>query len=452
MRTLYVCLIAFIWTSLAPAQESYLLKPDLAPGDSWSASVKLQLGGERIKKRAGDTVKEPISVLGKLQYEEQIVRWIADSSEPVSSVRYYDLAAAKVEVEQESQIRQLPESSRVVFTEILGQQSFLSSNKKPLTRNHFDLVNTMPNTLAIQRLLPGRALVEGESWEHHEHTMGPLLGLDYVAVCEVSSVVIGMENNHVQLRMAGTVHGTIDGAPTEMELRGAYLFHLDQKRISKFNLAIKEKRTASDVIPGMDVVAKATIVMSPVSAAPKITKTYLDQFEKNSGLLHGGFLYEANQKGYRFHHDRNWYVTYEHLELSTLSYQQDGEQIASCDISTLPARSEGRFTPLEEFEIDVRNSLGDKLQHIVASTEWQTPQGYECLGVVAQGLVEDVPMEWRYYLVSSPNLPRVSISLTVEQENLKQFNDADRLLIDSLELFPKQKPATARKKTSGFSR
>ena len=66
-------------------------------------------------------------------------------------------------------------------------------------------------------------------------------------------------------RLAGTVHGTIDGAPTEIELRGAYLFHLDRQRITKFNLAVREKRTASVVVPGLDIVAQVKMTIFPAA-------------------------------------------------------------------------------------------------------------------------------------------------------------------------------------------
>ena len=85
--------------------------------------------------------------------------------------------------------------------------------------------------------------------------------MDHIAVCEVRSVVTGESHNQVRIRMAGTVHGTIDGAPTEIDLRGAYLFHLDRRRITKFNLAIKEKRTANEVVPGLDIVAQVKLTI-----------------------------------------------------------------------------------------------------------------------------------------------------------------------------------------------
>ena len=90
--------------------------------------------------------------------------------------------------------------------------------------------------------------------------------------------------------------------------------------------------------------------------------------------------------------------------------------------------------------------LGEHLQTVSASTTWKTRQGHECLGVVAQGEIEGVPIEWRSYLISSPDLPRVSVSFTIEQSQLDQFDDADRQIVDSMELL--QSATSTAKKSS----
>jgi hypothetical protein len=64
--------------------------------------------------------------------------------------------------------------------------------------------------------------------------------------------------------------------------------------------------------------------------------------------------------------------------------------------------------------------------------------------------VEEVPIEWRYYLISAPDLPRLSIAVTLKQSVLQQFNDADRQIVDSLELL--SKPETAAKRTKQAKR
>lgn len=449
----------------AAEPTTYLLQADLSAGDVSEVVVTLEVGGESLYGEAGGIEKEPLSVSGEFRYTEQLLKWSDEMAGSSRSLRHYRSATAKIQKEQagvqptlsESASGSASESTPMVVAEIRAGKTGLNGAAGPLTRGQYDLINLPGNTLALNHLLPGRALKEGESWDHDAATIGALLGMDHVAVCEVRSVVTGDQNNQVQIRMAGTVHGTIDGAPTEMHLRGAYLFHLRAKRITKLNLAIQEKRTGSPIVPGLDVVAKVSISVKPSEAPSEAMKGMLaelgdqqDASEPLSEPLSEILRYEAAEQGFRFLHDRCWYVTAEQRDQVSLGCLQKGDLTARCSITTLPARSEGRATSLEQYERDVRTSVGEPLETVVASTQWTTAEGHACLGVVAHGSVKGVPLEWRYYLVSAPGLPRVSLSVTVEQSRVEQFGDTDRQIVDSLELL--QKAETASKGTEKVAR
>jgi len=459
MRFLSSCLLLFVAVctpSFATEEAKYLLAAELADGDATEVKVTLEVGGDKliIDEASGAVKKSPLTVAAELQYVEQLLAWSSsssesDSSEVTRSWREYQSATAKIQVEEEGGIeRELPRAKRLIVAEIRDGLVVLNGAKMPLTRDQFDLVNVVGNSLLLNRLLPGREVAEGDGWDHDASTIGPLLGMDHVAVCEVRSIVTGSEHRQVQIRLAGTVHGTIDGAPTEIELRGAYLFHEQYKRVTKFNLAIKEARTASPIVPGLDIVAKVSLTISPVKTAQ--TTNITARARDTSKPLATALSYEAPQRGYRFLHGRAWYIMSEQSDLVSLRSLQDGNQTSHCNVTTLPARSAGRETTLEQFERDVRQSLGDNLETVTASTRWITEQGHNCLGVVAQGKVEDVPIEWRYYLVASPDLPRISIAVTMKQSIVEQFNNADRQIVDSLELFAT--PATAQKQAKQTKR
>lgn len=439
MRSLLSCfviLISTVTTCVAAEKPTYLLAPELAEGDTSSVKVTLEVGGDMLLTEEKVERELPLTVTGELAYLEQLICWSPETNELARSVRKYQTANAKIQIDQGGIVRDLPTEKTSVAAELRDGKAHLACINAPLTRDQFDLVNVVGNSLALNRLLPGSKLSEGESWKHDNQSIGALLGMDNVAVCEVTSVITGCVNRQVQIRMAGTVHGTIDGAPTEMELRAAYLFHEKLKRVTKFNLAIKEKRTKSQVVPGLDVVAKVSVTVAPTTDKLGIDD---EQLSDTTKPLSAVLSYEAPQRGYSFLHDAAWYVIAEQSDRVSLRSLQNGNQTSHCSLSTLPARSEGRETSLEEFERDVRKSLGEHLNTVSASTNWITEQGHQCLGVVAEGEIEGVPIEWRSYLISSPDLPRVSLSVTIEQSQVEQFNDADRQIVDSLEL---AQPAT----------
>jgi hypothetical protein len=61
--------------------------------------------------------------------------------------------------------------------------------------------------------------------------------------------------------------------------------------------------------------------------------------------------------------------------------------------------------------------------------------------VVARGNVDQVPVEWHYYLVARENGHRMSAAVTIEGPMVARMTDIDRQLIHGLELFPPQPAA-----------
>ncbi len=439
------------------ATPKYLLKAELAPGDTAHVTVKLEVGGELIMPTENATTEEkgekklPTRVRGNLDYREQLVAWSPDPNAVSRSIRDYKTAKATFDVDDQTTERILADDQQLMFAEVRNGLSNLTGAKNKLTREQLDLVNIVANTLALDRLLPGQELAEGDTWKHDAATLAALLCMDHVAVCEVTSIVTAESERQVQIRMAGTVHGTIDGTPTEMELRAAYLFHLDKKRITRFNFAIKEARKSSGIVPGLDVVAKAFVEIDPEQKPLTVSPAIKKFAERTSEPLTRTLIYESPKQDFRFEYDASWYITAEERDLYSFRYLYDHELAAHCNLSVLAPRSAGRHTPLDEFERDVRQSLGDKLESVSAATEWQTKRGYNCLGVIAEGKVNDVSIQWRNYLVSTDNAPRLSLAVTLEKERSDAFADAERQIIDSIELVPMTTSATA-SKAQGISR
>jgi hypothetical protein len=100
----------------------------------------------------------------------------------------------------------------------------------------------------------------------------------------------------------------------------------------------------------------------------------------------------------------------------------------------MPARPADKPMTLQEFEANVVKSLGDKMDKVEAATEWANEAGHQCLGVIATGAVEEVPMQWRYYMVAAEGKRPATISVTAERGLLERFNDADRGIVESMVL------------------
>jgi hypothetical protein len=448
--SLAVVLTLFLGAALHAADEAeptaYDLTARLRPGDAAEVIATLEVGGDLLVPAAeGEPTKVPLSVAAKLNYTEQLLAWSTAPAEAARSLRRYSAAQATIKTDKTGVERSLPAERGTVVAELADVGCAIGGIDGPLTRGEFDLLDVVGNTLALDRLLPGTTLHEGDGWDHDPATIGALLGMDHVAVCEVRSVITGEENRQVQIRLAGTVQGTVDGAATEMELRAAYLYHLDRGRITKCNLAVKEHRKPGEVGPGLDVVAKLSVSTAPASpesppfdeaAIKRATDMTLSQLRQ--------LLVDAPQRGYRFRHDQSWFATAEQRELMSLRLLDGGELLAHCNVMTAPPRPQDKPQTLAEFEKEVSTALGDKVGKVIAATEWTTPAGNRCLGVIVDGEVNEVEAEWRYYNLSAPGMQQATVSVTVERNLLERFADADRPLVDSLELVaPPAKTAAA---------
>jgi hypothetical protein len=144
--------------------------------------------------------------------------------------------------------------------------------------------------------------------------------------------------------------------------------------------------------------------------------------------------------GMRFLHGREWFVTSEQRERVILRHVADGELTAQCQIAVLPQLPDGQTMTVDQFEKDVRFALGKRLEQIVAANQWRTDSGLACTRIVAAGKIEELPIEWRYYLLVGEDGRRVAATVTVEGALVERLNNAEREIVESLVLPPENTP------------
>lgn len=434
------CAALLMWAqgSTLAKPQAFDLTPRLRSGDAVRAAISLKVGGELLITDAeGRAAKLPMSVAAQLTYDEQLLAWVRDEPWHARSLRRYAEASAAIKVDDAGVERGLSEGSKLIAAAYQQGRFAINGLDEPLDRDQLDLVRAPADTLTLDRLLPSRRVAQGERWEHPAEVIAALLGLDHVAMCDVRSSVLGVEHGQVKLKLEGKATGSVDGAATEIELQAAYLYHIERGRITKFNLALKERRKPGQVTPGLDVIAKLSLTVKPIN--PSATLFAEDEVERAGQVSMAEMrqlAFSSPRRGCRFRHADDWYLTAVQPDLLSLRLLQEGDMLAHCNVRTLPVRiaTDQASVSLAEFEADIRRSLGKKLREVASATEWESPAGNLCLGVFVDGQVDHVPMQWRYYLISKPGKPQISVSVSVEKSQLGAFADADRILVDSLEL------------------
>ena len=435
--------------SAVRAAEPIDLSANPAQSDLTRVSIELEAGGHSLVRAQADgkdadvEQKLPMSVSAKLEYEEVRLAPAAGAVKngTLLAVRHYDKAEAVLKVGESGRTPKLAENRRLITMESDNGRPTLYSSEGPLPREQLDLVDVVGNSFFAQLLLPTEPVAKGDSWSHDSAAMAAFLALDSVAVCEVQSVLDDHNAAFAKVRLAGVVHGMTDGAATELEVRALYLFDRRLRRITRLNVAVREKRSIGVATPGLDATAKLQIKIDPIESSTKLTDDAVAKVGAAARMPTRDVVYEADSLGFRVRHDRQWFVTSEQRESVTLRRVDRGDLVAQCTLTTLPPKSAGRQVTLEQFEKDVTYSLGKSFGELVSSRQWQNAAGHYCYELVARGLVEEVPVEWHHYLVAPESGHRVSVAVTIEKPMVDRVAESDRELVESLELFPRMPAA-----------
>lgn len=415
------------------AAADYSLRSSPAQGETSQVEVLLEVGGDLSlqdeKEKRLQTLK--MSVVGTMVYNEKLLTPPAASD--TRSVRQYRRGEAVIKIDQGMTKPRLRDERRLVGVACGETAPVLYSVGGALSRDELDLIEVPACSLLVDRLLPARQVAPGDEWQHADNLIGQLLNLDAVSETKVVSKFKEVSATAAQLEIAGTVRGANGGVTTEIELKGRYKFDLEKQRITWLALLVKEKRGIGSVAPGVDVTARLQMKVTPNSGCPELTDDALagiplDQ-EKQMTLLEC----ESAEGKYRLTHERDWHLVSETPKTVVLRLVDRGELLAQCNASALAPTPAGKRLTLEKFQEDVQKSLDKHFEQFVSSGESTNSAGHHVCKVVAVGKVEELPIQWNYYLVSDTHGNQVVLSFTLERELVDRFAQQDESLVATLE-------------------
>jgi hypothetical protein len=444
LQLLFIPCVLCVLTVPARAGERIDLSPSYDLNQITHVTIQLDAGGhnkvrpQQEGKSAAEEQSLPISVAAKLSYDEKAVAaadTVAAASTPLA-VRYYDQAEAVIKVGETGRTPRLTDDKRLIVFEQGKQRPLAFCPDGPLSREQFDLIDVIGDSYAVNRLLPKQPVFEGESWSNDATVMGPLLTLDTIAVCEVQCVLDEFNDSYAKIRLAGDVQGTADGAASQQDVRGVYLFDRKLRRVTRLNLAVRERRSIGGATPGLDAVAKVQIKIEAIENSAQLTGDAINRATSAARTPLRDLSFESQPLGFRIKHDRQWYMTAERREAVTFRRVDAGDLVAQCSVTALAPKSAGRQTTLDQFQRDIQYSLGQNFGELVSSRQWQNAAGLYGYEVVARGLVEGLPVEWHYYLLAPESGHRISVAVTIEKPMLERVASSDRELVESLQLFP----------------
>jgi len=422
------------WSGALGAAESartFALASHRTPGVIDRVDSALEVAGQ-LKFGQSDK-DQKTSVLANLCYDERTLQVPADGNARWRSVRLYDKAAAAIQVGTTTVQPELPAVRRLIAVELQGPTATLFSPQGPLSWDELSLIDVLGNSLSLDRLLPPSPVAIGQSWKHPADVLAALLGVDAVSEHDVQSTLTEVAGETARVEMSGRLSGSVKGASTRIQLKGKYHFDLRTGRITWFGLLVQEDRAASQIEHAFSVVARLQMKISPQGDVPQLADAALAGLPLQPAPECTALAYRSPEAGWEWLQDRRWYVSSEDPGRTVFRLVDKGDYLAQCTVAPV-ADSAAKDMSMARFQSDIQTLLGKTFKQFVEASEPSNEPGYRIYRVVVRGEVDEVAVQWIYYLVADHRGHQVVFAFSVEADLAGRFGDADEQLLKTVRL------------------
>lgn len=447
IRTSWAALSFFLAALAIPCHswgaESHSLLSKRKPGAVDQVAVQLEVGGE-LKMVGEEGVKKlKMSASGLANYHEKLLASDPGSWQSLRLLRQYDEAHATIKVDQSATRPELRKERTTVA--VAGQKDglLLFGVDGPLTRDELNLIELPCNTAILDELLPKKAVKVNDQWDHSPELAAALLGLDAAGSSDLQSALTKVEGNLATCSLTGHVEGAIDGVSTKIDVKANFRYEVQAGRVVFVGMLLKESRSIGHVGPGMEVTAKLQVKVTP-NASHEALAAYQDAGALKKLVPEYSLLeYEPSKKSYRLLYDSRWHVMTDEPSSVAFRMVDRGELLAQAKLSTPIGVSHDRLATIEAFQNEIKETLGDEFGQFTSATTTENSLGIVTHRVTVQGTVEELPIEWRYYLLAGPKGQQVIVAFTLEQSEAERFGDADEQMVENIEFLTPSPAETA---------
>ncbi len=421
-----------------------------------AVEVELSVNG-KVYPSPGPEKALKLAVEARFEYLERRLPKAGREAESLRGVRYYEQARASIQAGEQISNSALRDSQRLIVAQ--GQLAGLDlySPSGPLTYNELELLHVPGDSLTVLALLPDSAVEPDETWKAPSWLVPLVTGLEAVEKGDLTCRVLSVNSNVAKIGFQGEIFGATVGAASSIQVDGVLHYDREQKLISRVEVTQTEKRAIGAVSPGLDVVAKVVMSRRNSENAARLTDKDLAGLPLEPNPANRLLMLEAPAWNLRMYHDRRWHLFHQSSEVALLRLLDQGGLIAQCNIKKLPQVEPGQHVPDEQFQADIRQTLGKNFQEIVHSEKLKLKDGLYVYRVVAVGAVDRVnekkepessPMQWIYYLVANSDGRQVSFVFSVDPRQAKDLENRDVSMVAGIEFLsprPRPRPAPAAK-------
>lgn len=306
---------------------------------------------------------------------------------------------------------------------------------QPLERREVELLRTPINTMMLERLLPLEPARTDSQWTVSEDDARHLFNLDAVFRSNLSVKVLSIEKGMVKLEIHGTVEGTANSVPTQLNIRGSAHAGLGSQcaMVQWLGVSIQEHRDISHMEPGYSVTARLQVLRREEPGKVPVEANELLDLAKSDDPTRWLVRLESQQGRFATYVDRKWFTYVDGGEDSVLRMVENNQVLAQCNLARLPNLAAGSQLTLEGMQADIRKALGERFGEIVESTEKVTSNQLRLLRTEVSGTQEQIPLRWIYAHLSDDSGRRIALVYTMEASQAEKIADSELQMLDSIQ-------------------
>ena len=415
----------------------------------------VQVSGQ-LQTAAGGGKKIPLKLNADAQYRflERRLSGAGRNAETLRTARLYRFANNDAEVTptdapagaaSKKSTLKLPETRHLIVAHGRREGALLYSPTATLTYDQLDLLNTPGDSMSLLSLLPREEVAVGDSWKPETWAVQMLCGIEAMTKGEIICKLEEANASTARVSFTGSAEGATLGSPTSVQLTGEFTFD----RVAKLMTHARVKQTENLAIgaakPGLEATASVTVERSLAednSEAKLLADSAVAEIPLEPAPEMQFLRFES--WAVRFYHDRGWHQFHQTNDVAVLRLMEQGSLVAQVNVSPIPAAASGSHTSEEQFQTDIRQSLGKRLKSITKAEPLKprnaTDRRY-LFRVTVDGEADGVPMTWFYHLCAAPTGQQISFVFAVETKNLDKFNNRDLSLVRLLEFIPTRQAA-----------
>lgn len=415
----------------------------------------VQVSGQ-LQTAAGGGKKIPLKLSADAQYRflERRLSGAGRDAETLRTARLYRFANNEAEVTPadapagatpKKSTLKLPETRHLIVAHGRREGALLYSPTATLTYDQLDLISTPADALSLLGLLPREEIAVGDSWKPETWAVQMLCGIEALTKGEITCKLEEADASAARVTFTGSAEGATLGAPATVQLTGEFTFDRVAKLMTRARVTQTETRAIGAAKPGLEVTANVALERSLAeesSEAKLLSDAAVADIPVEPAAEMQFLRFES--WGLRFYHDRHWHQFHQTNDVAVLRLMDSGSLLAQVNVSPIPAAASGSHTSAEQFQTDIRQSLGKRLKSITKAEQLKPRNANDrrfLFRVTVDGEADGVPMTWFYHLCAAPTGQQASFVFAVETKNLDKFNNRDLSLVRLLEFIPARQAA-----------